>query len=95
MLPQGFTRSSCRRDEAAFDDAVVAKSGTGVYPLHPILSIYDRFAIERSLVPSATATQQINLYISTVKTLALAPVSAHAVRLLRTLNELTDAVVFV
>ena len=40
--------------EAASGDAAVAKSGTAVYQPNRRLRFYDRFAIERSLVPAAT-----------------------------------------
>ena len=49
-------RSSCRRSEAAFGGEAVVISGNAVCQFKRILWFYDRFAIERSLVPSAAAT---------------------------------------
>ena len=49
-------RSSCRRYEAAFGGEAVVNSGSTVCQFKSALWFYDRFAIERSLVSSAAAT---------------------------------------
>ena len=49
-------RSSCRRNEAAFECAAVVKPEDSIFQLKRELRFYERCALERSLVPSAAAT---------------------------------------
>ncbi|MBP3933892.1 MAG: hypothetical protein J6D44_08485, partial [Pseudomonas sp.] len=44
-------------NEAAFGGEAVVKSGCAVFQVNPITRIYERFALGRSLVPSAAATK--------------------------------------
>ncbi|SDU28333.1 hypothetical protein SAMN04490201_0924 [Pseudomonas psychrophila] len=50
-------RSRWRRNEAAFGGEAVVISGNAVCQLKRTCWFYDRFAIERSLVPSPDATK--------------------------------------
>ncbi|KAB0487651.1 hypothetical protein F7Q95_18840 [Pseudomonas psychrophila] len=50
-------RSSCRGNEAAFGGVAVVKSMHAACQIPCGLRFYDRYAPERSLVPSATATR--------------------------------------
>ena len=49
-------RSSCRRNEAAFGGEAVVKLAFAFYSVKRRVQVYERFALERSLVPSAAAT---------------------------------------
>jgi len=49
-------RSSCRRNEAAFGGEAVVKLALAFYSVKRRVQVYERFALERSLVPSAAAT---------------------------------------
>ena len=56
MWQKGWSCSSCRRNEAAFGGEAVVKSAGAMHQLNRDHRVCDGFAAERSLVPSAAAT---------------------------------------
>ena len=50
------SRSSCRRNEAAFDCEAIVKPDYPISQKNRVIRFYDDFVAERSLVPSAAAT---------------------------------------